>query len=401
VICASECLSSNTVILQWSVQLHEYEHSEGLHPVNIAKIRKEHLKAIFDLLEERFRIIGPKIANNTVILSEISFSDIPAGCRDHQGPGKYRLEEQGSDGVFTFSPGPDSFKKFLHPSSEKLFDFRKTAKSLVVERTATEEKPMAFVGVRACDLAALALLDKAFLEGPVPERGYEHRRKNLFIVAVNCLTPGDTCFCDSLGTGPEVTTGFDLALTEAADFFLIETGSIEGEKVLETLPHEEVRDVDLDAKKASIARCREMMKRSMKTRDLPGIIYRNLEHPRWAEIAAKDLECGNCTMVCPTCFCNSSFDIVSASDISGSSGEFSGQRKRTWDSCFSKNFARVHGGNFRPTRRARYRHWMTHKLAYWIDQFGRPGCVGCGRCITWCPVGIDITEELEELRRVR
>jgi ferredoxin len=167
------------------------------------------------------------------------------------------------------------------------------------------------------------------------------------------------------------------------------------------LPHEETQDIDLDKKRTGISRCREMIKKSMKTSDLPGIIYRNLEHPRWAEIAAKDLECGNCTMVCPTCFCNSSYDTLSASAITGNFREFSGLRKRTWDSCFSKNFARVHGGNFRPTRRARYRHWLTHKLAYWIDQFGRPGCVGCGRCITWCPVGIDITHELEELRHVR
>jgi sulfhydrogenase subunit beta (sulfur reductase) len=154
-------------------------------------------------------------------------------------------------------------------------------------------------------------------------------------------------------------------------------------------------------KKAGISRCREAMTKKMKTGDLPGLLYRNSEHPRWAEIAERDLGCGNCTMVCPTCFCNSSFDTVSVQAISSNLREFSGVRRRSWDSCFSKNFARVHGGNFRPSRRARYRHWMTHKLAYWIDQFGRPGCVGCGRCITWCPVGIDITRELEELRRVR
>jgi ferredoxin len=369
--------------------------------VKTAKIRKENLKTVFEILQKRYRIIGPRVEKGTVALAEISFADIPAGYRDRQGAGSYRLEEQRAEGVFTFSPGPDSFKKFLHPSSEKLFAFRKTAKTIVVENGAAEEKPMAFVGVRACDLAALGLLDKVFLEGPVREQGYERRRKDIFIAAVNCLHPGENCFCDSMGTGPEAKDGFDLAITEFPGSFLVETGSAEGEKVLEKLPHDEARNPDLNEKRAGISRCREMIKKSMKTGDLPGIIYRNLEHPRWAEIAAKDLECGNCTMVCPTCFCNSSFDTFSASAITGNFREFSGQRKRTWDSCFSKNFARVHGGNFRPTRRARYRHWMTHKLAYWIDQFGKPGCVGCGRCITWCPVGIDITHELEELRRVR
>jgi sulfhydrogenase subunit beta (sulfur reductase) len=367
----------------------------------VAKIRQENLKAVFDILVERYRVIGPTIANGAVILSDISFADIPAGYRDHQGAGSYRLEEPSAEGVFTFSNGPDSFKKFLHPSSEKLFAFRKTAKNVVVEVEADDEKPFAFFGARACDLAALKLLDQVFLGGPARERGYERRRIGIFIVAVNCLYPGENCFCDSMGTGPEAKDGFDLEITELPGNFLVEAGSAKGEMVLEKLPHEEVQDSDFDQKRATISRCREMIKKSMKTSDLPGIIYRNMEHTRWTEIAAKDLECGNCTMVCPTCFCNSSYESVSFSAITNIPREFSGLRKRSWDSCFSKNFARVHGGNFRHSRRARYRHWMTHKLAYWIDQFGRPGCVGCGRCITWCPVGIDITHELEELRRVR
>jgi sulfhydrogenase subunit beta (sulfur reductase) len=366
-----------------------------------AMIGKENIEALFEILGGRYRIIGPKVVNGAVVLTDISFADIPAGYRDHQGAGTYRLEEQRAEGVFTFSPGPDSLKKFLHPSSEKLFVFRKTAKNIVAETAAWEGKPMAFVGVRACDLAALGLLDKVFLEGPVRERGYERRRKDIFIVAVNCVHPGENCFCASMGTGPEAKEGFDIVLTELPRSFLIETGSIEGENALEKLPHGRIENGDLDEKRAALSRCREKIRKSMKTDDLPGIIYRNMEHPVWAEIAARDLECGNCTMVCPTCFCTSSYDILTLSSVSGNFREFSGLRKRTWDSCFSKNFARVHGGNFRPSRRARYRHWMTHKLAYWIDQFGRPGCVGCGRCITWCPVGIDITRELEGLRRVR
>jgi sulfhydrogenase subunit beta (sulfur reductase) len=370
--------------------------------VKTEKIRREHLKAVFNIIEERYRMIGPRVEKGTIVLGEISFADIPAGYRDRQGAGTYQLGEQSSDGVFTFTPGPDSFKKFLHPSSEKLFAFRKTARSIAIESEAKEERPMAFFGVRACDLAALKLLDKVFLDGPVRERGYERRRKDIFIVAVNCLYPGNNCFCDSMGSGPEAKDGFDLELTEIPGSFLIEAGTAEGEKVLKKLAHhEETQDIDLDEKRAGVSRCRAMMKKSMKTSDLPGIIYRNLEHPRWDEIAERDLECGNCTMVCPTCICTSSYDTLSISSITGSFRERSGLRKRTWDSCFSKNFARVHGGNFRHARRSRYRQWMAHKLAYWIDQFGRPGCVGCGRCITWCPVGIDITEELEELRRVR
>ncbi len=369
--------------------------------MKLAKIKKEDLKVLFDNLSPSYRIIGPKIVSGAVLMSEISADDIPAGYRDSQQPGSYRVEKWSQNEIFSFSPGPDSLKKFLHPAVTEAFFFRKTPKGLTAEVPATKDKPMAFIGIRACDVAAMSLLDKVFLEGPVRHSGYEGRRKDIFIVAVNCLHPGENCFCDSMGTGPEVKEGYDLAITEIGNSLLIETGSVLGEVVLEKLPRDEIKDKELNEKKSLISRCRDLMKKSMKTRDLPGIIYRNMEHPRWAEIAQKDLECGNCTMVCPTCFCNSSFDILSVRSISVNLKEFPGTRKRAWDSCFSKNFARVHGGNFRPSRRARYRHWMTHKLAYWIDQFGRPGCVGCGRCITWCPVGIDITHELEELRRVR
>jgi ferredoxin len=366
-----------------------------------ARIRKEDFRVLFEVLAESYRTIGPKAVNGTVVLSEISFADIPAGYADRQGPGSYRLEGRKTDEVFSFSPGPDSFKKFLHPSSSTVFSFKKSARAMTIETPAMEEQPMAFVGVRACDLAALNLLDKVFLEGPVRERGYDSRRKDIFIAAVNCFQPGENCFCDSMGTGPEAKEGFDLALSEIGGSFLVEAGTAKGEKILGKIPHEHAQESDLDKKKAAVSRCEQMMKKTMKTVDLPGVLYRNSEHPRWTEIAERDLGCGNCTMVCPTCFCSSSFDILSLQAMSGNLREFAGVRRRSWDSCFSKNFAKVHGGNFRPSRRARYRHWITHKLAYWIEQFGRPGCVGCGRCISWCPVGIDITHELEELRRVR
>jgi sulfhydrogenase subunit beta (sulfur reductase) len=365
------------------------------------RIRKNDLGVLITNLAESYRVIGPKAKDGVVVLSDISCDDISAGYRDRHGPGHYRIEEGGADEVFSFSPGPDSFKKFLHPSSGEVFSFMKTPRGLAVEVAVKEERPMAFVGARACDLAALELLDKVFLEGPVRERGYDGRRRDIFVVAVNCLRPGENCFCASMGTGPEAKGGYDLAMTEIPGAFLVEAGSAEGVRILEKIPCQEMREEDIAKKGAVTAGCAELMRKSMKIADLPGIMYRNMDHPRWAEIADVDLECGNCTMVCPTCFCNSSYDLLSVSTISGNLREFSGMRRRKWDSCFSKNFARVHGGNFRPSRRARYRHWMTHKLAYWIEQFGRPGCVGCGRCITWCPVGIDITHELEELRRAQ
>ena len=127
------------------------------------------------------------------------------------------------------------------------------------------------------------------------------------------------------------------------------------------------------------------------TTDIKGLLYRNYENPRWIEVANRCLTCGNCTLVCPTCFCNT---IYEATDLAGKHAE----RWRKWDSCFNVDFSYIHGGSIRSSPMSRYRQWMTHKLATWIDQFGTSGCVGCGRCITWCPVGIDITEESRAIR---
>lgn len=365
------------------------------------RIMKGQLRLLIDRLKLTHRVIGPREEYGVVVLSEIEFSDIPAGYRDSQQSGKYRLEEGKASEIFSFSVGPHSFKTFLSPPVQEIFSFRRAKKGIGIDENPSKGNPLAFIGARACDLAALRLLDKVFLEGPAPDGKYLARRKDIFIVAANCVYPGGNCFCDSMGTGPEVTWGFDIALTEFDEYFLAEAGSAQGEKILTDLGCTGADERHLMEKDSLISRCREMMGKSMKTGDLPDIIYRNMEHPRWREIEEKDLECGNCTMVCPTCFCNSTYDMVPVSMISANTSEYSGFRMRKWDSCFSHNFARVHGGNFRPSRRARYRQWMTHKLAYWTDQFGSPGCVGCGRCITWCPAGIDITCELEELRRVR
>ncbi len=373
-----------------------------------AKIKKDRLKLIFDRLKTSHRIIGPKVEGNVIVLAEIAdFHDIPAGYKEQQGRGTYRLFRNSSqlsvasNQIFSFSVGPDSFKRFVSPPVRENFAFKKSKKGISISQNSSQVREIstAFIGMRACDIAALRLLDKVFLEGPVKDAGYDSLRRNSLIVGINCLYPGDNCFCSSMDTGPGIMDGFDMAVTELDDSFLLEIGTVRGREILNDLPIDEVSDKDLSEKVSKIENCKKMIKKSIKVSELPYLIYRNLEHPRWADVAGRCLACGNCTQVCPTCFCNSSYDNLQLSGISKKLPELSGARIRTWDSCFSTNFARVHGGNFRPSRRARYRQWMSHKLAYWIDQFGSPGCVGCGRCITWCPVGIDITQELEALKK--
>ncbi|MEJ5366387.1 MAG: 4Fe-4S dicluster domain-containing protein [Desulfosoma sp.] len=367
-------------------------------------VAKEDLGRIFENLKAAFRVIGPVLEGDVVVLGELDdLARMPSGRRDRQGPGMYRLGDVTDSKIFSFSIGPDSFKRFLHPPLREEYTFKKSKKRLQIQAIPPSGHDMrtAFFGMRACDLAALKLLDKVFLKGPVQDNHYALLRQNAFIVAVPCVRPGDNCFCSSMHTGPDVRDGYDLSLTELDGFFVVETGSAEGKALLDGVPARPAGPDEEAQKAATLDRCRELMKKSINVRALPRVIDNNLDHPRWADIAARCLGCGNCTQVCPTCFCTTGYDHIPLSCLSRKTSERCGSRRRAWDSCFSINFARVHGGNFRPSRRARFRQWMAHKLAYWIHQFGTPGCVGCGRCITWCPVGIDLTQELEALSATR
>jgi ferredoxin len=265
-------------------------------------------------------------------------------------------------------------------------------------RIETEPEPaakMAFIAARSCDLAAIAIQDKVFLGGPFADPHYRARRNGNFIVAVNCGQAAGTCFCVSMGTGPKARSGFDLALTEIMDGgdhrFLMEIGSEEGRSILAEVPMRAAEDADRQAGEAVVARTADNMGRHMPTDGIRELLLDNLEHPRWDAVAERCLSCGNCTMMCPTCFCTS---VEDSTDLTGNVAE----RSRRWDSCFTMDFSYIHGGSVRASTRSRYRQWITHKLATWYDQFGTSGCVGCGRCVTWCPVGIDITEEVAAIR---
>jgi ferredoxin len=216
-----------------------------------------------------------------------------------------------------------------------------------------------------------------------------------FVLAVNCTVAGGTCFCDSMGTGPRAGPGADLVLTELlgpdAHAFVLQPHTVLGEHILDRIPHGPATPDHLEAVERKVEKTRKSMGRSMNTEDIQEVLRRSLEHPRWDETADRCLTCANCTLVCPTCFCSTVEDVT---DLTGNHAE----RWRKWDSCFTVDFSYVHGGSVRSSARSRYRQWLTHKLGTWIDQFGTSGCVGCGRCITWCPVGIDITEEVEALR---
>jgi sulfhydrogenase subunit beta (sulfur reductase) len=363
------------------------------------------------------RVIGPRVADDAIVLRDLdAATQLPHGWLDEQDGGSYRLSYDPAAGTFDHVVGPHSLKQFLFPPRETIQRFERINAAgqegpeqdgAWQERdVAHDDRPLAVIGVRGCDLAALAVQDAVFIRDDWCDPAYAARRATLFIVAVNCRRAAATCFCHSMGTGPAAATGFDLALTEVADRFVVEAGTPAGAACLtlvaEQHPLTHCSAAEIDAVRAVPRDLRGQMAarspaqdrprpRSLDTTGIRDLLFDNLEHPRWRDVADRCLSCANCTLVCPTCFCHSVEDVA---DLSGDHVA----RDRRWASCFTLDHGRMHGGNARPTTASRYRQWLTHKLAGWIDQFGTSGCTGCGRCITWCPVGIDITAEVAAIR---
>ena len=363
----------------------------------IVLINSEDLQSLIDTLKSRdYEVLGPTVRDGAIVYDSIArIADLPSGWTDQQEAGRYRLQRRDDEALFGFAVGPQSWKRFLHPPVERLWSMRRGEHGVTLSDPLPLDRRYAFFGVRACELHAIAIQDRVLRDGPYPDTGYAMRRQDAFIVAVNCAQAGGTCFCVSMQTGPKASGGFDLSLTELLERdrhdFLVEVGSRAGAQLLEQIPFRPATEADRGCAERIVARTASRMGRTLNTDGIKELLQANSDHPRWDAIAERCLSCGNCTMVCPTCFCSTVEDVT---DLTGEHAE----RCRRWDSCFTVDFSYIHGGSVRATPRSRYRQWMTHKLATWIDQFGVSGCVGCGRCITWCPVGIDITAEAGAIR---
>ena len=355
------------------------------------------LSALIDALSRRgYEVIAPTIRDGAIVYDRISSANqLPHGWTDEQQAGKYQLRKRRDSAAFGYAMGPHSWKKFLFPSISCAWTAQHVDGHFHVVPPEPDTTGRALVGVRACELHALAIQDKVFLESSYVDSAYKARRQNLFIVAVNCTQAGGTCFCDSMGTGPRVSSGYDVLLTEVvADdehFFLADSATPVGAEIVAELPTQPATSEQVAAATAAVENAASQMGRTLPTNGLKELLYRNVENPRWDALAERCLSCANCTLVCPTCFCTT---IEDCTDLAGQRAE----RIRKWDSCFTTDFSYIHGGSVRATPRSKFRQWMMHKLAYWNDQFGTSGCTGCGRCITWCPVGIDITEEVRAIR---
>ncbi len=355
----------------------------------------EGLAALVDaLVAAGYRVLGPAVKGGAIVYDEVaSGKELPRGFTEDQDAGRYRLGRRDDEAFFGFAVGPTSWKRFLHPPDLLRFRASREGHGFAVEPADGAPTSLALLGVRPCDLAAIARQDRVLLGGPYADPAYAARRTEAFVVAVQCTEPGGTCFCASMGTGPRAESGFDLALTEGpASAFVVEVGSSRGAELLGRVPNRPAAADEVAAARAATDAARGKMGRTLETAGLKEALQAAAESPRWEAVAGRCLSCANCTLACPTCFCTT---VEDTTDVTGGRAE----RWRRWDSCFSLDFSYIHGGSVRRTPSSRYRQWLTHKLASWHDQFGEPGCVGCGRCITWCPAGIDLTEEARAVAR--
>ncbi|HLY76895.1 MAG TPA: 4Fe-4S dicluster domain-containing protein [Thermoplasmata archaeon] len=342
-----------------------------------------------------YRVVGPTIRDGAIVYGDIrTETDLPIGWTERQDAGKYRLERRTDAALFGYVVGPHSWKKYLFPSHERLWTAMREGTTFTVVAEPPDPAPFAFLGMRACELAALKITDQVFMGG-TPDPSYTARRQRILRVAVQCGQSGGTCFCVSMGTGPGVTSDYDLSLTEILSEgrheFLIVVGTEAGAALLERVPSRPATAEDAATAESIVARTASSMGRSMDPTGLRDLLLSNPDHPRWEQVARRCLSCTNCTMACPTCFCHTTEEVPTL-DAEQT------ERWRRWDSCFNLEFTKLHATSVRASPSSRYRQWLTHKLGSWNDQFGTSGCVGCGRCITWCPVAIDITEEVAALR---
>jgi len=356
-------------------------------------MREDLGRLLRELHKRGYTVVGPTIRQGAIVYDRLeSVDDLPRGWTDRQEAGTYRLERRADERYFGYVVGPQSWKQYLFPPVATVATAEATPTGWNVTSADGRDAPQyAFFGMRACELAAIAIQDRVFIQSNYADPIYQARRERALLIAVNCTQAAPTCFCNSTKTGPRCTSGFDLALTELDTGFIVEAGTERGREIALSLNLRNATEAELENAATERQQAVDQQTRTLPIDDVRELLMNKLQHPHWNDVAERCLSCTNCTQVCPTCFC-SSVNEVTDLDVTRV------ERQRTWDSCFNFDFSYMNGGVVRNSVRSRYRQWLTHKLATWHDQFDTSGCVGCGRCITWCPVGIDLTAEVAAIR---
>ncbi len=372
-------------LLQMSNEMHYFARTQLQQLIN-------------SLVTHGYECIGPQIRDGAIVFEPLNtVAQLPEGIQDQQSPGHYRLTPTASNNYFGWANGPQAIKPYLFRPQETLWKASRNHQGEIAFSSANEEPgPVAIIGVRACDVAAMKLQDQHFLEQQFVDPFYRARREKLLLVAVNCGHPAETCFCHSTGDGPFVeqrdAAVVDIILTELEQGFLAQANTHIGESVLQSLNLQNSTE-EQRAEAQQIKSNSSQQQRQLPATDIATTLMQRLEHNGWDDIARECLSCGNCTSVCPSCFCHSEDDNVSLD-----AGKV--EHIREWDSCFTAGHSYVHGISIRVDTSQRYRQWLTHKFSSWHQQYGRSGCVGCGRCISWCPAAIDVTESIHRIVEV-
>ncbi len=350
------------------------------------------------VLEQGYELYGPRVNNETLVFGPIQdAAALPKGYSDEQEGGHYRLINNGDDSYFNYVVGQDTWKRFLFRNEELIFTSRVEEGQVIFKSAVAPVTKKAFLGIRSCELEAIHIQDKVFIDGDFKDIRYANHREDLLLIAVNCTRSAATCFCASLDTGPRVKNGFDLVITEVTETpmkYILEVGSERGQQLISGLGLKSAGKELVNQAADQISQAAQSQTRRLDKNKIKDLCYSNMGNDSfWQDISDRCLNCANCTQVCPTCFCSTVEDQTSLSGVEA-------KQVRYWDSCFNLEHSHLAGGSVRVSRSSRYRQWFTHKLATWQDQFDTLGCTGCGRCITWCPVGIDITEEARRLDEI-
>lgn len=339
-----------------------------------------------------YKCLAPHYQDDSINYAEITkASELPWGYIDEQQPGYYRVTKTDTKQAFSFTLPAASVKPMLFKAKENIWKVKRNDNGKLVFEPVVEFEKIAVFGIRPCDLRGIETQDRVFMQNSYNDIRYTKRRENQFIVAMNCTSAHYNCFCITLGDAPRADKGYDLAMTEIEQGFVTEIGSDAGRKLLNYLKVPAASGAQVELALAGIINAGKMQHKKLPPiKEFEAKLVESPEHPQWEDAAKRCLSCGNCTNACPTCFCHTERDNP---NVLGTETFHT----REWDSCFSLEHSYTHGETYHGLPKYRYRQWLTHKFATWRDQFRVKGCVGCGRCVTWCPVKIDVVDEINAI----